>query len=100
MYYYGQGGDINYIEAERFFRIAAEQGYSQSQYQLGAMYHQGQWVMRDLVKAAMWMNVAASNGNTSARLLQSDITSEMTQNQIDDAREMAIECRARGFSNC
>jgi len=82
------------------FRMAAERGYAQSQYQLGAMYHQGQWVMQDLVKAAMWMNVAAANGDSSARLLQRSMEEEMSQAQAEEARELAIACRARAYSDC
>ena len=58
----------NYEEAARWYRMAAEQGVSEAQNNLGVMYKDGQGVKQDFKEAAHWFLLAAQQDNTLAQL--------------------------------
>ena len=66
MYDYGQGVVQDYVEAVKWYRLAAQQGHAGAQRNLGAMYSIGQGVLKDYVKAHSWLNLGAASGNTDA----------------------------------
>ncbi|MCZ6644068.1 MAG: hypothetical protein O7F71_21040 [Gammaproteobacteria bacterium] len=49
-------------EAVRWFRLAAEQGYADAQFQLGKMFELGEGVTGDLDEAARWYRLAGEQG--------------------------------------
>jgi TPR repeat protein len=49
--------------AEKWFRLAAEQGHRAAQSQLGAMYEEGTGVPQDYREASMWYRLAAEQGD-------------------------------------
>lgn len=53
--------------AARSFRLSAEQGHANSQYQLGALYAGGCGVPFDEAEAARWLRLAAEQGHASAQ---------------------------------
>jgi TPR repeat protein len=53
----------NYIEAAKWFRKAAEQGYSSGQVVLGMIYKNGQGVKENDVEAVKWFRKAAEQGS-------------------------------------
>jgi TPR repeat protein len=60
-----QGGDKwkgqhDYVEAAKWYRLAADRDNAEAQRKLGEMYSAGQGVPRDLLKAYMWLTLAAS----------------------------------------
>jgi len=57
----------NYSEAERWYRKAAEQGDSDAQYSLGAMYYLGHGVSQDYSEAVKWYRKAAEQGYAEAQ---------------------------------
>jgi hypothetical protein len=61
-FYHGQGVPQDYAEAVRWFRKAAEQGYSPAQTQLGICYLHGQGVKKDAAAGASWIRKAADQG--------------------------------------
>lgn len=62
-YFHGRNGKKkNNIEALKWFKKAAEQGYADAQYNLGYCYLTGQGVSQDYSKAVMWYRKAAENG--------------------------------------
>jgi len=63
----GETGKINYREAMRWYRLAAGQGYSKAQNNLGAMYEQGLGVAKNDITAAHWYRLAAEQGNSPAQ---------------------------------
>jgi len=67
IYYYGRGVRQNYAEAARWYRKAAEKGWTWAQYSLGFMYEHGQGVDRNYAEAARWYRRAANHGNDAAR---------------------------------
>jgi TPR repeat protein len=50
MYYTGQGVPQDDAEAARWYRKAADQGHAGAQFNLGAMYADGQSVSQDYVQ--------------------------------------------------
>lgn len=66
-YYYGRGVRLDYAEAAKWYRKAAEQGNSDAQYSLGHMYLFGLGVRQSNRDAANWFLKAAAQGNAKAR---------------------------------
>lgn len=58
----GEGVPQNFTEAARWYRLAAEQGFSLAQQNLGYLYNEGQGVIRDYAQAAYWFRKAAEQG--------------------------------------
>lgn len=62
MYEYGSDAPKDLVQAEYWYRKAAEQGNGDSQYQLGVMYEEGSCVLQDYKLAAEWFKKAADSG--------------------------------------
>ena len=67
MYYKGEEVPKDHVEAAKWFRKDAEQGYASSQNSLGAMYSKGEGVPQDFAKAMEWYRKAAEQGNADAK---------------------------------
>ena len=67
MYANRQGVPQDYIEAEKWYRKAAEQGDASAQNNLGLMYHEGQGVPQDYIEAIKWYRKAAEQGHAHAQ---------------------------------
>lgn len=99
-----QKGD--YVTAVRLLRPLAEEGNASAQNLLGFMYHDGEGVPRDYVRAYMWFYLAASRYDAASREFQDsmdarDLTAKsMTAGQIAEARAMAQRCQAQNYKNC
>ncbi len=78
-------------EAVRHMRIAAEAGVVLAQYQMGLFNAEGFWLEQNLVKAHVWMNIAASNGSDAAVEKRNAYAALLTPEQIAEAQD-----RARG----
>lgn len=81
----------DYPEAFKWYRMAAEQGVTDAQYNLGIMYFSGDGIPIDVVQAYAWVDIAATRGNERARNSLSIIESEMTTDQLEEARKLAKE---------
>ena len=57
----------SYVEAVKWYRRAADQGYADAQNNLGVMYESGHGVPRDPVEAAKWYFKAAEQGDANAQ---------------------------------
>ena len=57
----------DYVEALKWYRKAAEQGYAKAQYNLGLMYDNGDGVAEDHAEAFKWFRKAAEQGYASAQ---------------------------------
>jgi hypothetical protein len=100
MFKRGQGVAQDYVEAVRWYKLAAEQGDASAQFNLGNMYRKGQGVAQDFTRAHMWYNLAAVSGDKGAVKNRDLIAAEMTPQQIAQAQKLARECTARNFQNC
>ena len=70
----------------------AEAGADEAQYRLGLIYSTGQrGAPMDYVMAHMWLNVAAMNGNSQAKELRKEISSDMSRSEIVEAQRLARE---------
>ena len=100
MYDSGDGVTQNYMEAVKWFTLAAKQGVTPAQNILGVMYYYGDGVVQDYAMAHMWANVAAANGYEKARNLRDTVAEKMTQADIAVAQQMASKCLASNYENC
>ncbi len=96
MYDQGLGVPQDYQEAVRWYRLAADQGFTAAQSTLGTMYALGQGVPKDYVLAHMWMNLAAAKGVKNAGEFLGLLEKRMTPAQIAEAQRLARECKAKG----
>ncbi len=66
---YSMGGSVpqDYVEAFKWYRMAAEQGYIKAQSILGSIYEYGRGVPQDYAKAVKWYWIAAEQGETLAQ---------------------------------
>ena len=85
----------HYKEAVKWVRKPAEQGDSDAQYTLGVMYANGQGVVQNYIKAHMYWNLAANQGNEDARKNRDIVEKRMTVGQIKKAQEMAEKWRVK-----
>ena len=67
MYIEGKGVNQDYNEAARWFRLAAVQGYTEAQYNLGVVYQRGNGVAQDYKEAVRWWMLAAQQGLANAQ---------------------------------
>jgi TPR repeat protein len=95
MYFAGRGFSLDYREAAKWLRLAANADDPQAQVGLSLMYSQGQGVPQDYVRAHMWANLAAANGNTDGAKLRDGAASKMTPNQIAEAQRLASEWKPK-----
>ena len=65
----------DYAEAMRFSKLAAEQGFTDAEHNLGAMYNNGHGVARDTTEAVRWLERAASKGHENAKSALAKISS-------------------------
>ena len=66
MFFNGQGVPQDYKEAVKWWKLSAEQGDADAQFNLGGMYGKGQGVPQDYASAHMWFNLSGSNGHKDA----------------------------------
>jgi TPR repeat protein len=63
MYLEGRGVSNDYAEAERWIRLAADQGHPNALALLGEMYSKGRGAPQDYVEALKWHRLAAEQGD-------------------------------------
>lgn len=66
-YYSGKGVSVDYAEAVKWFRKAADQGYARAQCCLGICYEDGYGVTVDYTEAAKWYRKVAEQNETTAQ---------------------------------
>jgi len=99
-----QAGDFG--RAEHLYRAVAATGNPHAQMALGFLYHDGQGLPKDYLRAYMWFMVAATAFDPASRDFADasealDITGKsLTRAQIERAQEMAKTCIERSFRNC
>jgi len=66
------------VAAVRYITMAAQKGYSPSQYLLGTLYQTGQQgVAKDQATALKWFRLAADQGHKTARQVLAELSSEV-----------------------
>ena len=87
----GEGVPVNHAEAEKWYRLAAEQGHASAQFNLALMYGLGDGVPVNYVQAYKWGSLSAAPGTEVARETVDVIASEMAHEQIAEAQRLAAE---------
>ena len=96
----------DYAEAFQLWHAQAEQGDYDAQAMLGFLYHDGEGVAKDLVRAHMWFEISRSLSPADEQSWHDasdalDLTAkDMTAEQIAEAREMAQTCQAQHYKKC
>jgi TPR repeat protein len=99
MYAGGQGVILDNKEAVKWFKLSADQGVAPAQYSLGLMYYKGHGV-QDYVRAHMWWNIAASQGEEGAAENRDIVAMVMTPADISKAQDLARDCVAKNYKDC
>jgi TPR repeat protein len=85
MSYTGTGLPLDYSEAAKWSRAAAEQGLARAQLDLGYLYEQGKGVPLDYVSAYMWYKSASDAGERQAEMQLKALSKIMSEEQIKRA---------------
>ena len=90
----GRGGlKKDYVEAQHWYREAAEQGDPFAQASLALLYRFGKGVPQDYVQAYMWFQVSVDRltgpDRDSIVELRDAAASHMTSQQVEEARRLA-----------
>ncbi len=95
LFYKGQGVAQDLSVAIDWYRRAAELGYAKAQFNLGLLHYKGEGVAADSVKAWTWMAMAAAQDVEAAVFARDTIASELTEEQMVQARTLVDEMTAR-----
>ena len=96
----------DYAKAFRLWHEQAERGNYSAQGMLGFLYHDGDGVAKDLVRAHMWFEISRSLSPAREQSWQAasdalDLTAKkMTAQQIAEAKAMAERCQSQNYKNC
>ncbi len=93
MYYDGACMGKNVNEAARWVGKAAQKGFPDAQTLYANLYFNGDGVPRDRVTACMWTILAASRGQREANGLMRYMAAELSQSEVEAAREKARNWR-------
>ncbi len=66
------------LEALKFYRLAAEQGYAAAEGSLGSMYYLGRGVPQDYAEALKWYRLSVEQGNAVAQKTAASCTKKAT----------------------
>ena len=95
MYYAkGEGVPKDDAEAVKWYRKAAEHGYANGQYKLGAIYANGQGVPQDYAEAYVWLSLAAAGGQDDAAHNRDLFAERLTPEELSAAQKRAAELYA------
>lgn len=95
IYDLGLGVPQNYAEAAKWYRLAAEQGDADGQYNLGIMYARELGLPQDYLRAHMWISLSGKNPQELAF-----VATQMSEDQIIRARDLARKCVIKKFHGC
>ena len=82
------------------WRDRAGQGSVTAQANLGNMYEVGAGVSQSNILAHQWYNIAASNGDITARENREALAKIMTASDILKAIALARKCMISGYADC
>jgi len=86
-------GDYTY--AVHWYRLAAEQGIAEAQYNLGVMYYEGAGVPGNLMQAYKWLALAAAQDHAAAKDNRDIVRDSLTPAQIAEAQKLAAEWKPK-----
>jgi len=89
MYKYGVGVDQDYSMSVKWYRKAAEQGYTDAQYEMGLSHVLGLGSLLDFEEAYFWLLLASASGNVDAVELRNEISNVLSMTQMERIRNRA-----------
>ena len=92
-------GEMRIMGFVSWYRLAAEQGNVNGQFNLGRMYVRGQGVVRDHIMAHMWYNISTANGNGDG-YVRDRLAERMTTADITEAQRRARVCMESNYQDC
>jgi len=95
MYYEGHGVPKDVVQIANWYKKAADQGLTISEYALAWVYANGDGVPTDNVRAFMWWNLAAAQGFIGAKTNRNTIGKRMIRAQIAEARKLSREWKPK-----
>jgi TPR repeat protein len=90
----------DYVPAIQVFRVMAAQGDAKAQHLVGVMYHKGEGVARNSVRAFAWFSLAAARGDRDAQAKLHEVSQTMTPDELSQGREMAQACETSNYKQC
>ena len=93
---HGLGETKDVEEAARWYRTAAEYGFSLAQFFLGSKYTTGSGVPKDDIRAYKWLKLAADQGDPAASNDLVNLRSRMTATDVREAELLAKQFRPTG----
>jgi len=89
----------DYLPAIRLFEPLARQGKGEAQKILARIYRRSDPAHRS-VRALMWWEIAASQGDAEAVMERDQLEREMPADQVENARALAQACLASHYKRC
>ena len=89
MYEKGQGVPKNEVEAQKWYRKAAEKGFDRAFFNLGCMFFDGEDVKQNYVEAYKWWLLARAKGHEEAAQNILVLERSMTPQQRAEGERMA-----------
>ena len=90
----------DYVTAMLEWRNKAELGSATAMANIGNMYEVGAGVGQSNIFAHQWYNLAASNGDLTARKNKKIMENSMTRLEISLAVSLAKKCMLSGYLDC
>jgi len=87
-YYRGLGVALDYTEAARWLRLAAERALPAAETNLAYLYEQGKGLPLDYVAAYTWYSRALAAGDASGAGRRKQLSHLMTRKQLDEAASL------------
>jgi TPR repeat protein len=101
MHKMGLGVPKSEKEARKWARLAAKQGHADAQLLMGSLYYkQSGEESPDVLRAYIWYEASAAQGNPEAKKDLASLTKEMTPQQVAEARDKAQKCKSSGYDQC
>ena len=100
MYDNGDGVPENDKTAVMWYTKAAEQGYAPVQSILGVMYDDGDGTPENDIKAHVWYSMSKTNGSEGGKKNLKILKTEMTNDQIAKAQQLASKCYESNYKDC
>lgn len=91
MYSLGEGVEQDLEKSAWWFRQAAESGSTAAQLTMGALAFHGEGVERSSIEAYAWFSIAAAGGQDSADQYVVLLTTQMSSEQLNEARKLSEE---------
>ncbi|WP_319547772.1 tetratricopeptide repeat protein [Desulfogranum marinum] len=90
IYYHGLDGQSDLSRALELYTQAALQGDSLAQSNVGMMHATGTGTARDLALGYAWYSIAASQGNTTARISRNSLMADMSWEELNRAQAISV----------